>query len=194
MDDRVPAGDEARLAWKGVITVKPHAAFATIGLLASTLPFACSQQPLPVATNVDLARFQGQWFEIAKLPRPTQTDCVGTKAIYELAADGHMVFTNQCQVSDFGGITRKISASAIVPDPSVPAKLSVDFGGFFGDYWILEVDPDYTYAVVGHPTRQYLWILSRSRTLDAGTLTTLLNHATQNGFEVSRLEYTPQSQ
>jgi apolipoprotein D and lipocalin family protein len=174
--------------------VKSHALFAMIGLLASTLGSGCSQQPLPVATNVDLASFQGQWFEIAKLPRPTQIDCVGTKAIYQLQSDGHMVFTNQCQVGDFNGMTRKLTASAIVPDPSVPAKLSVDFGGFFGDYWILEVDPNYSYAVVGHPTRQYLWILSRSKTLDAGTLTTLLDHATQNGFDVSRLEYTTQSQ
>lgn len=174
--------------------MNPYAALATIGLLALTLGSGCSQQPLPVATNVDLARFQGQWFEIAKLPRPTQIDCVGTKAIYQLQSDGHMVFTNQCQVGDFAGLTRKISASAIVPDSSEPAKLAVDFGGFYGDYWILEVDPDYTYAVVGHPTRQYLWILSRSSTLDPGTLSTILDHATKNGFEVSRLEYTPQSQ
>jgi apolipoprotein D and lipocalin family protein len=176
-----------------VFIVMARAAFATLGLVALTLGAACSQQPLPVATDVDLARFQGQWFEIAKLPRATQLDCVGTTAFYQLQSDGHMVVTNQCRVGDFSGITRKISASAIVPDPAVPAKLSVDFGGFYGDYWILEVDSNYSYAVVGHPTRQYLWILSRTNTMDAATLTTLLDHATKNGFDVSRLEYTAQS-
>jgi apolipoprotein D and lipocalin family protein len=157
------------------------------------LASGCTQAPLPVAENVDLAQFQGQWFEIAKLPRATQADCVGTTAFYELQSDGKMLVTNQCRLGSFAGVARKVTASARVPDAAVPAKLSVDFGGFFGDYWILEVAPDYSYAVVGHPTRQYLWVLARGPMLDADTLTPVLARASANGFDVSRLEYTVQS-
>lgn len=153
----------------------------------------CQQQPLPVAEHVDLARFQGQWFEIAKLPRATQADCVATTAFYELQSDGRMLVTNQCQLGSLGGVTRKVTASARVPDPAVPAKLSVDFGGFYGDYWIIDLPVDYSYAVVGHPTRQYLWVLARGPTLDPATLNAVLNRASQNGFDVSNLEYTVQA-
>jgi len=154
---------------------------------------ACEQQPLPVAEHVDLARFQGQWFEIAKLPRATQADCVGTTAFYELRSDGTMLVTNQYQLSSFSGVRRKVTASARVPDAAVPAKLSVDFGGFYGDYWIIDLAADYSYAVVGHPTRQYLWVLARGPTLDAGTLNAVLGRAAQNGFDISNLEYTVQA-
>jgi apolipoprotein D and lipocalin family protein len=146
-----------------------------------------------VAENVDLARFQGQWFEIAKLPRATQADCVGTTAFYELRSDGTMLVTNQCRLGSFTGVTRKVTASARMPDATVPAKLSVDFGGFYGDYWIIDLAADYSYAVVGHPTRQYLWLLARGPRLDAGTLNAVLGRAAQNGFDISNLEYTVQA-
>jgi apolipoprotein D and lipocalin family protein len=84
-------------------------------------------------------------------------------------------------------------AAARVPNPDVPAKLSIEFGGFFGDYWIIDLDrEEYRYAVVGHPTRQYLWILSRAPTMDSVTLGPILDRATQKGFDVTRLEYTKQ--
>jgi apolipoprotein D and lipocalin family protein len=164
-----------------------------LGLLVHLgLVSGCAQAPLPVADNVDLARFQGSWFEIAKLPRATQADCVGTTAFYELESNGKMLVTNQCRLGSFSGVERKVTASARVPDPSVPAKLSVDFGGFYGDYWIIDLAPDYSYAVVGHPTRQYLWVLARGTSLEAPTLNGILSRASDKGFDVSRLEYTLQ--
>ena len=162
-----------------------------LGLLAVA---GCYEAPpLEVVEGVDLQRFQGQWYEIAKLPRVTQADCTGTTALYELKSDRELVVTNACRLGHLAGNRRQVLAAARVPNPDVPAKLSVEFGGFFGDYWIIDLDrEDYRYAVVGHPTRQYLWILSRTPALAPSTLEPLVERARQKGFDVSRLEYTRQ--
>ena len=168
------------------------AAATTVGL-AAALP-ACQHQPaLDVAQNVDLNRFQGKWFEVAKLPRPTQLDCNGTTAFYTLKSDGTMSVVNECKIGSLTGSPRAVTMSAKVPDASVPAKLSLDFGGgFYGDYWILAVGDSYEYAVVGHPTREYLWILSRTPVLEASKLQAAIDLASSRQFDTSRLEYTTQ--
>jgi apolipoprotein D and lipocalin family protein len=154
---------------------------------------SCSEASLDVVPAVDLQRFQGQWYEIAKLPRVTQADCTGTTALFQTTAEGKLVLTNECRIGNLNGSHRRVVAAAKVPNPDVPAKLSVEFGGFFGDYWIIDLDQDgYGYAVVGHPTRQYLWILSRTRALEAATLGEILERSKQKGFDISRLEYTKQ--
>jgi apolipoprotein D and lipocalin family protein len=161
-------------------------------LLLAAVP-ACSERPLDVVEGVDLQRFSGDWFEIAKLPRLTQADCTGTTARYELKSDRELVVTNACRIGSLDGSRRQVVAAGRVPNRDVPAKLSVEFGGYFGDYWIIDLDrDDYRYAVVGHPTRQYLWILSRTPALDPAVLAPILDRASQKGFDVSRLEYTKQ--
>jgi lipocalin len=171
--------------------MKPrHLLFA---FLVAAAP-ACSQTPLDVVDGVDLQRFQGEWFEIAKLPRVTQADCTGTTSRYELKSDRELVVTNACRLGNLEGDRRQVVAAARVPNAAVPAKLSVEFGGFFGDYWIIDLDREgYQYAVVGHPTRQYLWILSRTPTMDEATLAPILDRAAHKGFDVARLEYTKQT-
>jgi apolipoprotein D and lipocalin family protein len=164
-----------------------------LALFLAAIP-ACSQQPLDVVDGVDLQRFQGEWYEIAKLPRVTQADCTGTTSRYELKSNNELVVTNACRIGNLDGSRRQVVAAARVPNVNVPAKLSVEFGGFFGDYWIIDLDREgYRYAVVGHPTRQYLWIMSRTPSLDPAVLTSLLDSASQKGFDVSRLEYTKQA-
>jgi apolipoprotein D and lipocalin family protein len=155
---------------------------------------ACNQEP-PLATvpSVDLNRFQGQWFEIAHLPRPTQADCTGTTASYALRSPTTLTLVHQCNVGSLNGPLRQVVANAIVKDPSATAKLAVDFGGFYGDYWIVDLGAQYEYAVVGHPSRDYLWILSRTPKLDASVLAQVEKRAQDNGFDVSRLEYTEQA-
>jgi len=161
--------------------------------LAALLLTACQNAPLDVVEGVDLARFQGRWYEIARLPRATQIDCAGTTASYKLKSAGELVVTNACNVGGLDGTRRQVSAAAKVTNAATPAKLSVDFGGFYGDYWIIDLDRDaYSYAVVGHPTRQYLWILSRDPRMDPVTLDPILERARQKGFDTSRLEYTKQ--
>src|ERR1700722_19829904 len=165
---------------------------ALIGGLASTSLACNSDPPLDVAPSVDLSRFQGKWYEIARLPRTTQTDCHGTTAFYTQGSDGTLAFVNQCNVGSDTGPLKTVSRSAKIPDPAVSAKLALDIGGYSGDYWILEVGPNYEYTVVGHPSRLYFWILSRTPTLDATTLSGILSRAQDKHFDTSLLEFTPQ--
>jgi apolipoprotein D and lipocalin family protein len=171
---------------------------ASIALAVAAAAFSlgatgCTQDP-PLATvpSVDLSRFQGQWFEIAHLPRPTQTDCTGTRASYALTSPTTLTLVHQCNEGSLSGPVRQNVANAVVKDSSDAAKLSVDFGGFYGDYWIIDLGQNYEYAVVGHPSRDYLWVLSRTPKLDASTLTDVTKRAQDNGFDVTKLQYTVQ--
>lgn len=172
---------------------RAHPAFVVLALALSFGGAACTQDP-PLATvpSVDLSRFQGQWYEIAHLPRPTEVDCTGTMASYALTSPTTLTLLHQCNVGSLTGAVRQVVANAVVQDPSAPAKLQVDFGGFYGDYWIIELGEQYDYAVVGHPSRDYLWILGRAPKLDAATLSGITSRAQSNGFDVSKLEYTLQ--
>lgn len=167
-------------------------ALALCGALSSGALSCGADPPLDVAQNVDLSRFQGKWYEIARLPRTTQTDCHGTTAFYTQNPDGTLSLVNQCNVGGPSGPLNTVSMTASVTDAAQPAKLALTVGGFSGDYWILELGPSYEYAVVGHPSREYLWILSRTPTLDASTMAGVVSRAQGQQFDTSRLEYTPQ--
>jgi len=161
--------------------------------LAALAILSCNAEPpLAVASNVELSRFQGKWYEIARLPRTTQTDCHGTTAFYTQNSDGSLTFVNQCNVGSQTGPMKTLAMAATVPDSNVQAKLALDVGGYVGDYWILEVDSNYQYAVIGHPSRLYFWILSRAPTLDSATLQGIVSRAQSDHFDMSQLEYTPQ--
>jgi apolipoprotein D and lipocalin family protein len=167
-------------------------------LIAAALWAACSavacqsDPPLEVAPKVELSQLQGKWYEIARLPRSTEVDCHGTTAFYSQAADGSLGLVNQCNVGSATGTLQTISMTATVPDSAVPAKLALNVGGYTGDYWILEVGSSYEYTVVGHPSRLYLWILSRTPTLDPGVMSGILERAQAKHFDTTLLEYTPQ--
>jgi apolipoprotein D and lipocalin family protein len=167
-----------------LLTMLWGAVFVTAGCLADP--------PLDTAPNVDLTRFQGKWYEIASLPRDTQANCYGTTAFYSRMSDGAFEFVHQCNVDSTGGWLKTVTMTATVPDQSNPAQLALDVGGFTGAYWILEVGPNYEYAVVGHPSRSFLWILSRTPTLDTATTHAILDRAQGNRFDTSKLQYTPQ--
>jgi len=164
-------------------------------LVGLTLVTACaSNPPLDTVSNVDLKRFQGKWYEVAKLPRPTQADCYGTIAQYTQTSSTTLSLVHQCNLGSLSGPLHESTADAVVNDPSAPAKLSANFGGgFYGDYWVIDLGDNYQYAVVGHPTRQYLWIISRTPSLDSATLDGILQRAKDKGFDTAQLQYTPQS-
>jgi apolipoprotein D and lipocalin family protein len=168
------------------------ALLGALGLAPVALGGCNGEPPLQVAQNVDLSKFSGKWYEIARLPRTTQTDCHGTTAFYTQNSDGTLTFVNQCNVGAEDGPINTVSMSASIPDPAVPAKLALDIAGFVGNYWILEVDSNYEYAVIGHPSRLYFWVLSRNPTLDPSVMQGITTRATANHFDMSQLEYTPQ--
>jgi apolipoprotein D and lipocalin family protein len=159
-------------------------------LSAGAVALSCNASPPLDAAPVDLHRFQGKWYEIAKLPRPTETGCRGTTAFYRLTSDTELAVQHDCQLEN--GETRSVSARAVMTDPSTPGKLSLDVGGFYGDYVIIDVGEQYEWAVIGHPSRDYLWILGRTPMLPAATLRRTLDSAAAKQFDVSRLEYTAQ--
>lgn len=155
---------------------------------------------LPTVPTVDLDRYTGTWYEIARLPMWFQRHCVDSKAIYTVRADGAIGVRNEC-VTDTGGYDH-IEGVARVVDPQTNARLTVIFDNFFarlfgssrdGNYWILALDPDYRSAMVGTPDRRYLWILSRTPQLDDAAYQQLVEQARQLGFPVSTLIRTLRS-
>jgi apolipoprotein D and lipocalin family protein len=147
--------------------------------------------PLPVAQYVDLNKYAGEWYEIARMPAPFEKECYATKATYTLNEDGTVNVLNTCHKQSTDGRLKKATAKAFVTDPVSNAKLKVQFfWPFSGDYWILDVGENYEYAVVGEPSRKYLWVLSRTPNLEKQILNGLLEKAKAQGFDTSRLIHT----
>lgn len=160
---------------------------------------ACATTPAgpPVATVplVDLARYTGTWFEIARFPNRFQDGhgqvCVATTATYTARPDGRIGVLNRCV--DAAGTPQTAEGTAYAVEGSGDAKLRVSFfWPFHGDYWVIGLDPDYRWAVVGAPGRDYLWILSRTPSMTPGDYAEAVITASQQGFDVARLRATPQ--
>jgi apolipoprotein D and lipocalin family protein len=174
-------------------TLSRYAAVVVVGLAALSASGCGSPAPaLEVAPSLDLSQFQGKWYEIARLPRATQDDCNGTTAFYTQTSDGSLSLVNQCNLGSATGPLYTVAMSASVPNAAVPAKLALTVGGYTGDYWILEIGANYEYAVVGHPSRLYWWLLSRTPSLDPTTMQGVLDRAKTSDFDLSQLLYTPQ--
>jgi len=166
--------------------------FLLVGSLAlAAFGFGCQHEPLEVAP-IELRQMVGKWYEIAKLPRPTQAGCTGTTAEYQLKSPQELLVVNECRQGSLTGPLKRVSARAVANDLSEPGKLSLDFGFAYGDYWVIDAGGQYEYLVVGHPSRDYLWILSRTPTLPEATLAAVLDRAQQKGFPVGNLSYTEQ--
>ena len=163
-------------------------------LLAAAVACQSPRPPLDVVAEIDLDRYVGRWHEIASFPQRFQEGCVATTANYTRRDDGRIRVENECRDGSFDGDLRRVEGVAWVADPSgSQAKLKVQFfWPFRGDYWVIELDPEYRYAVVGHPSRDYLWILARTRTLDPALYEMLLARIESHGYDLERLNQTPQ--
>ncbi len=148
---------------------------------------------------VDLSRYVGDWYEVARFPNRFEAKCsADVMASYRRQDDGTIEVTNSCRKAD-GTITTAKGVARIVDTSN--AKLKVRFAPAFlsflplvwGDYWILGLQPEYRWAVVGSPDRKYLWVLSRTPAMDEREYTQAVDRAQANGFDVSRLERTRQS-
>lgn len=155
----------------------------------SCLPSPPVKPPPVTVPRVDLARYMGTWYEIAKYPNRFQKGCLCTTATYTLRSDGKVTVVNQCRTAE--GRTREARGWAKIVDPSTNAKLKVTFfWPFFGDYWILALGEDYCWAMVGAPDRRYLWILSRTQRLEETIYQMLAERAAALGFDLTRLVRT----
>jgi apolipoprotein D and lipocalin family protein len=164
--------------------------------LGIALPLAATQKKSPLETvpSVDLERYMGKWFEIASFPQRFQKGCHCTSAEYAMTVKGYVQVVNSCRKDGPSGKLTTAKGKAFVVAGSGNAKLRVQFfWPFRGDYWIIDLDREYTYAVVGAPDRDYLWILSRTPTMEEGLYQEIVARCAEKGFDVGRLRRTDQS-
>ncbi len=153
--------------------------------------------PMTPVPALDLQRYAGTWYEIARLPNPFQTKCARSVVVrYGLREDGRLDVVNEC--AEAGGRIRRASGVARLADAQgPPSKLKVRFApailsflpSVWGDYWVIDLAPDYSYAVVGEPRRRYLWILSRSPRMPEPRYAEILGR-TARFYDVSRVVRT----
>lgn len=149
--------------------------------------------PLTTVAAVDLGKYAGTWYEIASYPQSFSKGCMATTATYTARLDGDIDVLNRCRKGSLQGKEDTAEGRARVVDTVTHAKLEVSFfRPFWGDYWIIQLAPDYSYAVVGHPGRDYLWILSRTPQLDATIYAGILTKLKEQGYPLDRLQKTPQ--
>jgi apolipoprotein D and lipocalin family protein len=160
------------------------------GLAIDSVPAdADTSASMKTVARVDLDRYAGRWYEIARLPNRFQKGCTGNvTAEYGVREDGRIDVVNRC------------SGNNRVVDETTRAKLEVRFAPAFlsflsmvwGDYWIIDLAPDYSYAVVGEPARRYLWVLARESTLEEATYQGILERIEAQGYDPDNLVRTNQ--
>jgi apolipoprotein D and lipocalin family protein len=149
--------------------------------------------PLEVVPAVDLQRYLGTWYEIATIPQRFQKGCVGVTAEYSLRTNGDIQVVNTCIKETLDGEVRQARGKARVVDRTTNAKLKVSFfWPFWGAYWIIGLDPEYQWAIVGHPNRNYLWILSRSPQMDEALYGKLLQLIAEKDYDLAKITKTLQ--
>ena len=170
-------------------------------ILATLSFFAQSSKETVVRTvpSVDLNKYSGVWYEIAKYPNKFQKDCVAnTTATYTLKGADKLEVLNRCLEKD--GTTKDAKGAGRVEDKQTKAKLKVRFApgflsflsGVWGDYWVIDLAPDYSYSVIGTPDREYFWILSRTPEMKDSVYQDILRRAEQQGFVPGKVVKTPQ--
>lgn len=147
--------------------------------------------PLRTVPHVEVERYLGTWYEIARFPHRFQRGCTATTAEYALRKDGDLDVVNRCRDGTPDGPEKVARGRARIVDRATNARLEVSFfRPFWGDYWIVELGDDYGYAVVGHPSRDYLWILSRAPAMSPELYAGILERLRAQGYETERLERT----
>ena len=169
-----------------------------IALVMIGLGAVAADAPLRTVDAVDVERYRGLWYSIASIPTRFERQCIqGTTAEYTLQEDGTIEVVNTCYDAD--GNPDVARGHAWLPDEREPAKLKVSFVKFLGfwwfgaPYWIIDLAPDYSYAVVGHPSREYGWILSRTPVLSEDVLTGIVERLEAQGYDFGDFRAIDQS-
>lgn len=168
--------------------------FVATALLASWLAAAAAWATSPVTSvpELDVSRYAGQWHEIAHLPMPFQKDCTGDiTALYTLRDDGLLGVRNACRTAEGPkealGVARRVDGH--------PGRLQVRFAPdwlawlpfVWADYWVIDLDPGYEWAVVGDPEREYLWILAREPWMERALFERIKARAVAMGYALEPL-------
>lgn len=172
-----------------------------VGLWVMLLPLVSfAQQPVKSIAELDISRYMGTWYEIAKLPNWFQRKCIqGTQAQYKILGPQKIEVTNKCTTATGEeikavGVARPNSSGQVA---QLEVRFAPDWTAWlplvWGAYWVLDLDPDYQLAAVGDPSRTYLWILSRSPVVSASQYETVLQRLKVMGFDITKLEKTRQN-
>ncbi len=164
-------------------------------LIAAGVAIGAQTRPeLKTVASVDLNKYAGKWYEIAKYPNKFQKQCVGnTTATYSLKPNGKIEVLNECLIKN--GTTETAKGEAKITDTATNAKLKVRFAPkllsflpmVWGDYWIIDLEPNYEYVAIGEPKREYFWILSRKPEMDDTTFQAILRRAEEQGFNPAKV-------
>jgi apolipoprotein D and lipocalin family protein len=173
-----------------------RAAFAAFCLSGCALTASANNvPPLTTVASVDVPRYMGTWYEIAKYPNWFQKKCVSsTSATYSLQADGQVQVLNRCKTAN-GEWSEALGQARQLGHANSP-RLQVRFAPawlsflpmVWGNYWIIDLDPQYQWVVVSEPNREYLWILSRTPELPAAAYQSLQDKLAANGFDLQRIQ------
>lgn len=170
------------------------AAFAVLALSACASPPVNRDgaRPLTTVASVDVDRYLGRWYEIARFENSFEENCEGVTADYARRPDGLISVVNTCRVGSPSGEIKTATGRAKIADETTNAKLKVSFfGPFWGDYWILDLTEDYSRAIVGEPGGRYLWVLARTPTIDDVSRAAVISRLGELGYNTSAL-YFPQ--
>ena len=168
-------------------------------MLILVVPIAFGQTPkegeLKVVPEVDLQRYMGTWYEIARLPFKYQSQCISdVTATYALLDDGNVQVINRCR-NENGELSEAVGLARRASKDGPNSKLEVRFAPawlswlpmVWGDYWIMVLAPDYSYVAIGGPEREYMWVLSRTPSIDEAVLQQILEQVKQNGYDLTDL-------
>jgi apolipoprotein D and lipocalin family protein len=174
---------------KGKLFLKYLALFFLLNLSIQTV----KTQKLQTVPYVDVNKYMGKWYEIASFPQRFQKGCHCTTAQYTLSEKGYVIVENRCNKDSIQGRESYIRGKAFVEKNSGNAKLKVQFfWPFRAKYWIIDLAEDYSYAVVSHPNKKYLWILSRKPKMEEAIFKEILDRLTKKGLDLTKLQITSQ--
>lgn len=143
--------------------------------------------------ELDINRYMGTWYEIARFPHSFEKNLVGVTATYSLRDNGKIKVVNEGYKKTLDGKRSRAEGKAKIPNKKEPGKLKVAFfWNFYGDYYVLELDKDYRWAMIGSSSDKYFWILSRTPQMDTDTYNMLLENARKRGYKLEKLIKVPQ--
>ncbi|MEM7767057.1 MAG: lipocalin family protein [Pseudomonadota bacterium] len=186
---------------------KPRPPLACLFAVAALVLTACvagpsgrsaDAPPLAAVESVDLERYAGLWYEIARYPNSFQSDCEGVTAEYTPLDDGGIKVVNTCRFGTEDGAPRAAETTAQIMPGSNGARLFVNFAPVplprgRGNYWVIHIDPDYTHALVGEPSGRFLWMLARTPEITPEARATLNGAALEAGYTLALLKETDQT-
>ncbi|MFB6317511.1 lipocalin family protein [Saccharicrinis sp. FJH54] len=164
-------------------------------LIIIIMLFGCKTQKLQLETvnQLDLKKYTGTWYEIARLPNSFEKGLKCTTANYSINDDGSIKVVNKGHKTDEPDKVKQSTGKALVPDKAEPGKLKVSFQWpFYGKYWVLKLDPEYKHVLVGTPSGKYLWLLSRNPDMDDREMLEYVEYAKSKGFNIQNLIYVAQ--